>query len=233
MTMRRVKLKKGARTEGLNRGIDLGFFTDPNQDVRGRDPETGKEIDLDKGGVEIMVNNREYHRLELFGLIEPEDTRLVAPAADQPEVDEAHLAAQRDLMEANAETRRGMSGRNDDVDMTYDADTRAARGPVHDERGPSGTNRGVHPGGVGHDPKDGFSNKDQVQREIRATQAQGAGQVQRVEDRTVEADDKDAGDGRSKTKAGDKDSAKASDRSTPRGDDKSSGQTKAGDKQGK
>jgi hypothetical protein len=145
--LRRVKLTKGARTEGLERGIDLGLFSDPNQDVRGK-TEDGKDVDLD-GGAEVVVNNREYHRLKTFGLIDVEATRLLAPAADQPEADKAALEAKRDLMQVNADTRSGLARGDDNLD-DVDPDLDAVRGPVHDERGPSGTNRGVHPGGVGH-----------------------------------------------------------------------------------
>lgn len=145
MASRIVKLVKNAQKLAVEKGAGLALFTHPEQ--------VSREVDKDR---EVTVTSREYHRLKDLGLIE--ESRLVAPAADQPEADAAREQSRQDLMDANAAQRTG--------DQSYTPAKVPARA-ISNERGPSGTNRGVHPGGVGHQPGDGYG-PARIQSEIAA-----------------------------------------------------------------
>lgn len=78
MPLRTVKLVKGARDMAATMGVNVGFLQS--------DEQYDREVN-DKG--EANVTNRDYHLLKAHGLIEEDSTRLVAPAADQPEAENA------------------------------------------------------------------------------------------------------------------------------------------------
>lgn len=107
-------------------------------------------------GSEGEVGAREFHRLQAEGLVK--ESHLVSPAADQPEADAAVNQARQDLMNYHAEMRAG--DRDTEIVPAKVRDL-----PVSKERGPSGTNRGVPLGGVGHQPGDGYG-PNRIHREI-------------------------------------------------------------------
>jgi hypothetical protein len=145
MPMRRVRLVKGAREKAIELGVNVGFLQDPNQDVR-------------QDGDEVEVRNRDYHLLMQAGLVD--EASLVNPAADQPEAERAQALAKQDNMD-------GDGGKDIDFDKNPGS-------TINSGRGPSGTTRGVHPGGAGHQPDDAYSNLDRVQGEIQRDQERGA-----------------------------------------------------------
>jgi hypothetical protein len=155
MTMRFVKLAKNAREKALELGVAVGVLQDEGAYERAMDAAK------DNDGF-IQVRNRDYQLLEQAGLLdEKSEARMVAPAADQPEAEAAQAQAKRDNLDDDKAARDANVDKN-------------AGGTLNSGRGPSGTDRGVHPGGVGHQPDDAYSNADRVQGEIQQDQERGA-----------------------------------------------------------
>jgi hypothetical protein len=225
--LRTVKLKKNARTEALERGADVGFLFDPNQDVRGRDAN-GNEVDFDAGGVEVTVTSREYHRLQAMGLLEEGSAQLVAPAADQPEAEAAQAEAKQDQLNAMAQQRAGDQGSFEAAKL--DEGTNPG-GTVTKDRGPSGTSRSAGVDGAGHKGDLGASNKDVVQREIRVSQARG--EALREEQGSDQSRSEDQSRAEEKSKAEDQNRAKAEDPNRAKAEDKSKAEEKSRAEEGK
>lgn len=162
MAQRTVRLVAGARAKALAQHAPVGFLTDPDQDVRG-------------GKNEVVVTSREYHILQAHGLIEEGSAQLIVPAADQPEAEQAQGAGKYQAMQEFLDQRRGAGLPLGDMPKDFKREFGLnPGGTVTKQRGPSGTDRGVHSGGVGHQPDDGYSNIDRVQHEIRMDQFRGA-----------------------------------------------------------
>jgi len=115
----------------------------------------------------IEVTGREYHRLQALGLVEAAE--LTNPAADQPEAEAAQAQAKQDLMGMHAAMRRGTGDNEHDPAKV----TGNPGGTLGSSRGPSGTDSKIHPGGVGHQPGDGYG-PSRIQGEITMDQFRGA-----------------------------------------------------------
>jgi hypothetical protein len=115
MTMREVKLVDGAREKALEFGVPVGVLQD----------EATYSREVNDGWV--TVRGRDFALLRVHGLVDENATRLVEPAADQPEAEAA-------------------------------ADTSRTHAKSKKDRGPSGTDRSVLPGGTGHQEGDAYSN---------------------------------------------------------------------------